>query len=311
MRILLNLYFFVALTGNLIAQTQRTIDEPMPTRQVHLDFHTSGDIPDIGKKFDKKQWQEALKTGNVNLINIFSKGHHGWSYYPTKIGKMHPNLDFDLLGAQLKASHEIGVKAPFYFTIGWSVQDAKEHPEWTIRNQDGSINAPGYDWEASGDTERPTYLWQRLDPSFGTPYHNKIMQQVEEICKMYPDFDGFWFDIYHVAKRNYNDFAMERMKREGIDITDTIAVERSHALALKKHMKALRNLVSEYNPDATVYFNAVTRIGDVSLFKERLFDMDTHQDLEDLPTTWGGYNKLPLDAKYHLQQGVPATGMSG
>ena len=69
--------------------------------------------------------------------------------------------------------------------------------------------------------------------------------------------------------------------------------------------------MAKYNPDATVYFNAVTRIGDVSLFKERLFDMDTHQDLEDLPTTWGGYNKLPLDAKYHLQQGVPATGMSG
>ncbi len=292
-------------------QSQRSIDAPMPTRQVHLDFHTSEHIPDIGKKFDKKQFQEALKTGKVNHINIFSKGHHGWSYYPTEVGKMHPNLDFDLLGAQLEACHEIGVTAPFYFTIGWSELDVREHPEWTIRDEDGSINAPGYDREAPGDTERPTYLWERLDPSIGTPYHDHIMKQVTEICKKYPDLDGFWFDIYHVAKRNYNDNAKKRMAKEGVDITDTLAVERSHSLALKGHMKALRDLVAKHRPEATVYFNAVTRIEDASFFKERLFDMDTHQDLEDLPTTWGGYNKLPLDAKYHLQQGVPATGMSG
>ena len=36
----------------------------------------------------------------------------------------HPHLDFDLLGAQIEASHEIGVKAPIYFTVGWSVNDA-------------------------------------------------------------------------------------------------------------------------------------------------------------------------------------------
>ncbi|BFP40143.1 hypothetical protein FGF1_09880 [Flavobacteriaceae bacterium GF1] len=301
---------FLGAQGS-VAQTQRSIDQPMPTRQVHLDFHTSEHIPDIGKKFDKKQFQAALKAGNINHINIFSKGHHGWTYYPSKVGKMHPNLDFDLLGAQLEACHEIGVKAPFYFTIGWSELDAREHPEWTIRNKDGSINAPGYDWDTSPDTERPTYLWKRMDPSIGTPYHEHIMKQVEEICQRYPDFDGFWFDIYHVAKTNYNQYAMARMKKEGIDITDTLAVERSHALALKAHMKELRQLVAKYNPEATVYFNAVTRIKDVYLFKERLFDMDTHQDLEDLPTTWGGYNKLPLDAKYHLQQGTPAVGMSG
>ena len=45
---------------------QRTIDEPMPSRQVHLDFHTSEFIPGIGEKFDKKQFQEALKIGHIN-----------------------------------------------------------------------------------------------------------------------------------------------------------------------------------------------------------------------------------------------------
>ena len=29
-------------------------------RQVHLDFHTSPLIPDVGSKFDKKEWQKTL-----------------------------------------------------------------------------------------------------------------------------------------------------------------------------------------------------------------------------------------------------------
>ena len=45
----------------------------MRFRQVHLDFHTSEHIEDIGKKFDKKQFQTALKEGHINSITLFSK----------------------------------------------------------------------------------------------------------------------------------------------------------------------------------------------------------------------------------------------
>ena len=103
------------------AQSQRSIGEPLPARQVHLDFHTSQLIPGIGERFSKTQFQEALKLGKVNHINIFGKGHHGYSYFPTRVGTTHPNLEFDLLGAQMEACHEIGVKCPVYFTVGWSV----------------------------------------------------------------------------------------------------------------------------------------------------------------------------------------------
>jgi hypothetical protein len=52
---------------------------PPPTRQVHLDFHTSEHIPGIGQKFDKAQFQAALRAGRVNQINIFAKCHHSWT----------------------------------------------------------------------------------------------------------------------------------------------------------------------------------------------------------------------------------------
>ena len=112
-----------------------------PSRQIHLDFHTSEHIPDVGKYFSKEQFKEALQIGHINQINIFGKCHHSWCYYPTKLkhAKIHPNLKIDLLGHQIEACHEINVKAPIYLTVGWSAHDAEIHPEWCARNSDGSI----------------------------------------------------------------------------------------------------------------------------------------------------------------------------
>lgn len=311
MKLLLTILILFCMNSIITGQSQMTTDQPLPTRQVHLDFHTSELIPEIGERFDKKQFQEALKSGHLNQINIFAKGHHGWSYYPTKIGTMHPNLNFDLLDAEMEACHEMGVKCPFYFAVGWSVKDAEEHPEWCIKDKEGDIVGFNIGKNAKPTDPRPFYSWKCLDASIGTPYHELIKKQVEEICKRYKDLDGFFFDIYHISPVNYNEFALARMKKEGVDINDTKAVERSHALALKAHMKDLRELIAKYHPNATVFFNSATHLSPNSIFTERLYDMNTHTELEDLPTTWGGYDKFPLEAKFHLGQGTPVVAMSG
>lgn len=294
-----------------LAQSQRAITDPLPARQVHLDFHTSQLIPDIGANFSKAQFQEALLLGKVNHINIFGKGHHGYSYFPTKKGNTHPHLDFDLLGAQIEACHEIGVKCPIYFTVGWSVLDAEEHPEWVIKHRNGEMASINLDLNAPDSEIRPHYSWKCLDPTIGGGYHEYIMESVSEVCERYEDLDGFWFDIYHIIPASYTDYSIKRMKDEGIDLKNQDAVERSYALAMKAHMKALRELVASYHPEATVYFNSATHVENKAIFKERLFEMNTQAEMEDLPTTWGGYDKLPLEAKYHLAQGTPAVAMSG
>ena len=43
----------------------------MRFRQVHLDFHTSEFIENIGEKFDKKEFQDALIAGHVDSITLF------------------------------------------------------------------------------------------------------------------------------------------------------------------------------------------------------------------------------------------------
>ena len=96
-------------------------------RQVHLDFHTSPDIPGIGERFDRKQWQDRLKAAHVDSITCFSLCHHGMSYHPTKVGMMHPNLKFNLLRAQMDACKEIGVNVPVYLTAGINNYAAENH----------------------------------------------------------------------------------------------------------------------------------------------------------------------------------------
>ena len=59
-------------------------------RQVHLDFHTSPLIPGVGEDFEAEEFVATLKSAHINSINIFAKDHHGMSYYPTKVGTMHP-----------------------------------------------------------------------------------------------------------------------------------------------------------------------------------------------------------------------------
>src|SRR5512135_150047 len=121
------------------------MERPVRSRQVHLDFHTSEHVADVGARFDKHLFQEALTLGRVNHINVFAKCHHGWSYYPTRVGHVHPTLKRNLLGEEIEACHEIGVRAPVYYTVGFSVNDIHEHPDWAARARDGSMHKAFYD----------------------------------------------------------------------------------------------------------------------------------------------------------------------
>ena len=108
-------------------------------RQVHLDFHTSADCEDVGAHFDPEVFAKTVKAGHVDSMTIFAKCHHGFSYYPTKVGTTHPNLGFDLMGQQLEALHSVGVRAPIYVSIMWDDLAGEIEPGWIIARKNGSL----------------------------------------------------------------------------------------------------------------------------------------------------------------------------
>ncbi len=304
-----------------------------PTRQIHLDFHTSEHLPDIGSCFDKSQFQDALKAGHINLVNVFAKCHHSWSYYPTKVGRPHPNLSRpDLLGEQIEACHEIGVAAPIYFTVGWSSNDAEGHPEWCMRTKEGkekekeggivTSNPTNIGTKANqgcGEAKqreslptdpKPTFEWKGLCINTNGDYHDLVMAQTEEICRAYP-VDGFWFDIYRSEDICYCDQCRNDMLAKGLDVEQLEQVEEFRAQVLRRHTKALRQLIHDIHPNASVFYNGVTALHRPMNSRYRLFADNTKHDLEDLPTTWGGYDKFPSRAKFFHKEGKPIVAMSG
>lgn len=281
---------------------------PLPARQIHLDFHTSEHIPGVGSRFDKRQFQEALRLGHVNLINVFSKCHHGWSYYPTRFGSVHPSLQIDLLGQQLEAGHEIGVRMPIYYTVGWSVHDAQQHPEWCVHNADGAIAAIGVDPNAQPDDPRPYTSWQFLCPSGG--YLDLMLAQTEELCRLYA-VDGFWYDIVF-AYPCYCDTCRRGMDKQGVDLTDEEAVLAYSVRKWKHFQSECTRLIHTRHPEASIYFNGTTMLMPaLRNLTYRMYEYNTQHDLEDLPTTWGGYDLFPMRARLFHNTGRPLVAMSG
>ncbi len=274
-------------------------------RCVHLDFHTSPDIMGIGKNFSKENFQNALKEGNIESITVFAKCHHGLCYYPTKVGTMHPGLDFDLLGEMLDAAHEIGVKAPIYITAGWSDLDATEHPEWCAK-QNGEIMKRNYETGVDPDTPRPEVSWIDMCLNDGE-YCQHIYELTEEICKRYKTVDGLFYDIVFVGGKCTCEHCVDGMKALGMDPENKGDQAQYFEDRHLDFMRKCRDILHSYHPDATLFFNS----GGADPSHPHRNVYETHFELEDLPTAWGGYDKMPLRAKYFSKTGKDFLGMTG
>ena len=278
----------------------------MNRRQVHMDFHTGDKMPNVGGSFSKENFQKALITGHVNSITLFAKCHHGWCYYPTKHGKIHPMLgDFDLLGAQMDAAHEIGVRAPVYITFGWSEHDALDHPDWVAKDKDGNfISSYPYDPEATPESPRRNNLWMDLCPNTG--YGEHVLEITREVCERYNGVDGLFYDIVFHGAPCYCDACKEGMRKEGLDPEVPSDAHEFFARTRKRFMKAAYDILKEYNPEGTIFCN-----GCASIYGAQWHDYQTHFEMEDLPTAGGRYDKMPMRAKYFVKSGKPYIGMTG
>lgn len=278
-----------------------------PIMQTHLDFHTSPDIEGIGSKFSKENFQAALKAGNLDSITVFAKCHHSMCYYPTKVGIMHPHLDFDLTGAMVDAAHEIGVRAPVYITAGWSDADAKNHPEWIMVEKDGrKRGADDFENIVDPTAAKPHCHWQVLCLSDGSGYTKHIYEITEEVCTRYKELDGLFYDICAIGEACYCESCKKGMKEMGLDPDNDDDAKKYFVLKRQAFMQKCTDILRKYHPNATIFFN-----GCANQYKTIYHDYQSHFEMEDLPTAWGGYDKLPMRAKYFAKKGKGLIGMTG
>lgn len=274
----------------------------LPHRQVQLDFHTAPDIPDVGRDFDPAAFAATMRAAHVDSVTLFAKCHHGFSYHPTAVGTMHPSLGFDLLGAQIEALHEAGIRAPIYISVGWDELMAEVHPEWRQVDAHGRMVGRG---------PRDARGWRLMD--LASPYAEYVLAQTEDVLRRYHPVDGLFFDI--VMQEPGADYAAARqaaMRRDGVDEGDPGAVQAWAAEVERRFIARASALVRQYSPDATIFFNSRLRLDrDPAGGLRPELASYTHVEIESLPTAAWGYNHYPLFAAHFQTLGLPLVGMTG
>jgi hypothetical protein len=267
-------------------------------RQVHLDFHTALEVDMVGDFYDPKTFVETLQTGHVDTINIFAKCHHGYSYYPTKVGTMHPKLKFDLLGSMIEPLHQANIRCPIYVSVKWDDLAAIQHPEWVCVDRDGKMHMREV---LSGE-----WGWSTMDIS--SAYADFFVAQLEELIGIYgKEIDGWWFDICSPFP-NYSPRGMAQMRKAGVNLEDDSAVwcyARQQDLAF---FNRITQISQQKIPHASIYYNG-TSTADMGEVKPYM----THFEVESLPTSgdaWG-YMHYPVMARQARSYGKELIGMTG
>jgi hypothetical protein len=273
----------------------------LPSRQIHLDFHTSPLIPDVAADWDAEVFASTMAAAHVQSVNLFATCHHGLAYYPSSVVPVHPSLGIDLLGSQIDALRNRGIGTTIYVTVGWNVSAAERHPEWMQVRLDGTLVRPPA-------TSAPWASWPMMCLSGG--YADELEAVVGELLDRYPT-DGFWFDIVrydpdgcacHVCLPRLREFAAAA----GTSIEDPATRLRFHDSVARRWMRRMSAFVRSRRPDAGIFYNS--RWG-MHLVDE--LDAYTHLDIESLPTGDWGYGFFPLWSRFARTLGAPMVGMTG
>lgn len=270
-------------------------NKPMRYRQIHLDFHTSEHIPGVGSAFDPEDFVATLKAAHVDSITIFAKCHHGWSYYPTKVGAPHPNLARpDLLGDMVTALTAADIDCPIYISVQWDERNARLHPEWRLRSPVPSRFDP--DQLEAG--------WHTLCLNHKA-YRDELLAHAREVARTYPT-QGLFFDIVLSAECVCAE-CLASMEAHGLNPenpADRLTnIEWVNEVFRSEMSAALR----EEFPGLRIFYNC----GHIHKQGPKRFASYTHLELESLPTGGWGYDHFPQSARYAATLGLDFVAHTG
>lgn len=151
----------------------------LPKLAWHFDLHTPGNVR-INHNPRTAEIARELKAAGVEAVITFAKCHHGYAYFPTRVGTRHPRMKGDALGGVIRACHQQGIKVLAYLSFGIDGQAAMKHPDWLQRRHDGKPLTHNPNW------------FSCVCPF--TAYLDRLMlPQIAEVAKWCRP-DGLWFD---------------------------------------------------------------------------------------------------------------------
>lgn len=218
-----------------------------------MDFHTPK-IPweQTFKSFNAKEYVKILEEAKVNSLVSFTKCHHGYSYYNTKIGLRHPSLpaDLDMFGEILGECHKKEMKVIAYYSVGWLTTIQQHRPQWMERNQQGQMmNTQG---------EPTTGPWANV--CLNSPYLKEVvLPELTEIMEQY-NAEGLWLDIIE-CQPCYCDHCQEKyLKQHGTEMPKDKTLLKDFVIQTKfDFIHACRELVRSKRPEWLFTYNTAGR----------------------------------------------------
>ncbi|RED55291.1 alpha-amylase family protein [Cohnella lupini] len=273
-------------------------------RQVHMDFHTSPDIPGVGEHFDPEEFAGMLEEARVDSVTCFARCHHGMLYYESELfpERVHPHLKRrDLLKEQIDACHRRDIRVPIYITVQWDYYTAMAHPEWLSVSENGDILAG------------PEELTQKpFEPGFyhilcvNSPYRDFLFAHTGEVLEKFDPADGLFFDILFPVSCACR-YCREGMLEEGLrphSDADRMAYSLRSINGFKREMSAF---IRSRNPTATIFYNR----GHIGTEHREVAAEFSHFELESLPSGLWGYLHFPATIRYARKLGLDCVGVTG
>jgi hypothetical protein len=265
-------------------------------RQIHLDFHTSERIENIGANFDPDEFVETLIKARVNSVTCFARCHHGWLYFDSRKfpERRHPHLQHELLNQQIKACHSHGIRVPIYITVQWDYYSATRHPEWVCLDANGKlIGTPPF--EAG--------FYQQL--CLNSPYREFLKELTAEILETFPS-DGLFFDIVWPVACVCR-YCRDKMQAAELDPSQPGTPEWFGLQTVNQFKQEMTRFVRERNPECALFYNA----GHVGPRHRPVKDAYTHFEIESLPGGEWGYIHFPVTIRYARTLGLECLGLTG
>lgn len=267
-----------------------------PNREIHLDFHTSGMIPGIGSAFDPAAFANTFKEAGVTGVCLFSRGHHGWCYYPTEIGENHPHSQIeDLLGEQYRALQNVGIVPSLYTTVCWDERQSELHPEWLCQRENGAVMKMH---SLTNEVLGPFGAgWRFL--CWNSPYRDYVAAQSVEVVKRHPDADYLFVDILFNHEPCCCPHCIKRMQEHGLNAKSPTDRMKNSIDSAREFMEFLNAAVHEIVEDMPMFYNSRLRVtGDVANGSVPELQYLGATIIESLPSGPWGYDHFPLFARY-------------
>ncbi|QGQ95137.1 beta-galactosidase [Paenibacillus psychroresistens] len=281
----------------------------LPFRQIHLDFHTSPEIENVGSDFNAAEFTAALEAASVNSITCFARCHHGFIYYDSKAfpERVHPHLkNKNLLKDQIEACHKVGIRAPIYLTVQMDYYTAEEHPEWlSVNGRGGPIGiAVDPNGRQVGAEPFQAPFYRKL--CINSPYKVMLKDMVKDILENLAT-DGLFFDILWET-----DCSCKYCRASMLELNMEPAREEERRafsiILINEFIRDMTAFVRSLNQDCSIYYNN----GEVGPGHREALPGFTHLEFDVLPGQFtSGYLKAKTAALFNRTLGPEYIAQTG